>query len=322
MTSRSGVEHLRDRASFSWLRERDIDLLLCSELHARQDLTKQLTRIWSDPDAVFDGAWVSHAEFDGESDLIVAFRSRDRSMILLIENKISASFQPDQALRYQERAMRWRNNSRTTEVMVALLAPQEYISRPGSDQFDIAISYEDIIDHLKSSEDPRSNFLADALADGIASYRQGYVAVPDARVSDVWTAIWSVAQSETPQLNMPRPTMKPGRSTWIYFNQAAGFTYRSGQRVVVAFKAERGQVDLQFSRMEPSALQRLLAGLVEPDMQIVRASKSASVRLSVPEIDFGVSGDEQTDAIRTGLAQAERLRRFFVDNRIAELLNP
>lgn len=320
MISRSGVEHLRDRATFAWLRERDIDLLICSELHARKELTKQFTKIWSDPNATFDGAWVSHAEFDGESDLIVAFKSQDRSLIMLIENKISASFQPEQALRYQDRAARWRNHSPGTEVIVVLLAPCEYLSRPGSDQFDVTISYEDIIENLKSSEDPRSTFLADALADGIASYRQGYVAVPDARVSDVWTAIWSIAQSETPLLNMPRPAMKPGRSTWIYFNQAAGFAALAGQKVVIAFKADRGQVDLQFSNMEPATLQRLLADLVEPEMQIVRASKSASVRLSVPDIDFGVSGDGQADAIRTGLLQAERLRRFFVENRIAQIL--
>jgi hypothetical protein len=55
-------------------------------------------------------------------------------------------------------------------------------------------------------------------------------------------------------------------------------------------------------------------------MSIVKAGKSASVRVSVPHLDFSAPDLPQDDNIRSGLRQAERMRRFFVDNRIGERL--
>ena len=49
-------------------RGNDIDLLFCSELHAGWEVAKLLAAKLGDSAAVVDGAWVSHAESDGESD--------------------------------------------------------------------------------------------------------------------------------------------------------------------------------------------------------------------------------------------------------------
>lgn len=52
------------------------------------------------------GAWVSQAEVDGESDLVVELVQGDERVVVLVENKIAAAFQPDQGSRYRARAGR------------------------------------------------------------------------------------------------------------------------------------------------------------------------------------------------------------------------
>ena len=44
----------------------------------------------------------------GSSDIVVAFGSTEGFLVLLIENKIDAEFQPDQPERYRDRAVRWQ----------------------------------------------------------------------------------------------------------------------------------------------------------------------------------------------------------------------
>lgn len=319
MNNRGGLDGLRERSSVGWLRERDIDLLLCAELHAASPLRNTMAAIWKDRRPTFEGAWISHTEFDGESDLVIQFRDDQSDLVLLVENKIAADFQPDQAARYRARAERWREIS-NADVRTVLVCPKDYLSRPSSEHFDACLAYEDIIDGLAQSNDARSRFLAKALADGIEAFRRGYIAVPDERVTSIWAAIWNIARSETPDLNMVRPEEKPGRSTWIYFRDATGFSDADRKRCAIVLKAERGQADLQFAAMSPGQLETILNGLLEPDMVVVKAAKSASARISVPIVDFGRDAIGQEEAIREGLRQAERLRILYVENQIGQRL--
>lgn len=316
MTAGTALTRLRERAALGWLRERDIDLLVCSEVHVDGPLRDHLAGLWLGRRVTFDGAWVSHAEIDGESDLVVVFHDGNQTLVLLVENKIGADFQPDQVQRYAARAERWRDEL-NADVLTALLAPEEYIQQAVNQVFDATISYEALVAALKSGDDARSKFLADALTAGIASYRKGYVLVPDAQVSSVWGEIWRIACSTAPLLNMEAPSEKPGRSTWIYFRRASGFP---DNLCVPVLKADRGQVDLQFRHMGTAELHRVVEDLIEPDMTIVKASKSASVRVNVPPIDFHRPAGEQEDQIRGALQQAERLRQFYVKNRIRDRL--
>lgn len=313
------IQTLRNRSSAGWLRERDIDLLLCSELHAAGALRDHFASHWHDGRVKFVGAWVSHTEINGESDLVVEFQNGETHCILFVENKIAAYFQPDQAKRYAERAARWCRHA-NVEVKTALVCPRDYMLRPSSELFDLTISYEDLIETLRASHDERSVFLARALWEGIVSYRRGYVAIPDEAVTSVWEAIWYAASDDYPYLNMEKPSAKPGKSTWIYFRRPIGFKEADTKRCVIVYKASRGQVDLQFNSMPPSKLESLLVGLMEPDMSVVKASKSASVRIPVPVLEFSASAEPQKEAIHNGLRQAERLRRFFLENGIGDRL--
>lgn len=84
--------------------ERDIDLLLAEEFAVNAEFAtafRSLTGFQNRNAEVCD-CWVSRSDVDGESDLIVVFEDPQRSRFaLLIEDKIDAPLQSDQASRYR-----------------------------------------------------------------------------------------------------------------------------------------------------------------------------------------------------------------------------
>ena len=306
-----------DRSPLGWLRERDIDLLFCCELHFDGPLRRWLAERLDASNVPFRGAWVSHAELEGESDLVVAWKDESGVILALIENKIAAAFQPDQAGRYSKRAARWRSEPGIARVVTMLLAPEEYLSRPGAGGFDLKLSYETVSDVLQGALDPRSLFLEQALNAGIEAYRRGYVPEINDQVTAIWDACWQVAEQVAPKLRFRRPGEKPGRSSLIYFREADGC--ERSRNAVVVYKAERGQADLQFKGISPSTLSKAVDGLLQDGMNVVKAGQSSSIRISVPLVDFRADSSTQLDRIEHGLLACERLRAFFTQHRTSIL---
>jgi hypothetical protein len=91
--------------------ERDVDLLLAEEFAvnpAFADRFKAVTK-FAHETATFVDLWVSKSDNLGESDLIVIYQTEDgERFALLIEDKIDAPLQRDQAARYGQRADRDR----------------------------------------------------------------------------------------------------------------------------------------------------------------------------------------------------------------------
>ncbi len=324
MTNSTPLVHLKNRPPMQWLRERDIDLLICSELHSPGPLRDLFLGDWNNGVAKFDGAWVSWHDVDGETDIVVSFKAGTNDLILLIEDKIDAQFQPDQPGRYRARAQRWQASlSSQSEVQTVLLAPGGYSENEGSDLFDRQISYEDVIAALSGSGDPRTQFLAQTLKNGIESHRLGYSPEHSEVTTRVWRAIWDCINSETPRLRMEEPSNKPTRAGFIYFKSAVGVSSSETRgRVKIIYKPGHENVDLQFSNTQVATLADAVAGILDSDMTIAEAGKSASIRLKVPRVDFDLSPDGQRDAIRQGVIAAERLRCLFIENRPLDLLLP
>ena len=309
------LDQLLNRPIVGSLRERDVDLLLCAELHAGSRLVSLFAEATKLYGASFVRAWVSHMEEDGESDLVVMLKHNEQDVLLLIENKINAPFTPTQVERYQKRASRWRNVTGISHVATIIVAPTLYLNRADAQGFDVLISYEDIAGRIESSDDPRSRFSAKVLLEGIEAAQRGYVAQPDKKATDIWSACWELSLRHAPNLNLSRPAAKPSRSTWFNFKDAKGFESPTNKHVSVFFKAERGRVDLQFSATTHAELASIAEGFIAPDMAVVNAAKSASIRLRVEPVDFTADPDSQQDALIQGLLASERLRVFFIDHR-------
>ena len=307
-----------------WLRERDIDLLICSELHFKEGpLHKLFVGGWNSRNVEFDGAWISHRENDGETDILTSFKSDSNFLILLIENKIDAEFQAHQPQRYRERAQRWKDGSSgNLAVQTVLLAPEDYFENEGSEIFDRQISYEEVISALSDSTDPRTKFLAQTLIDGIEYHQHGYKALHSDSTTAAWEAIWRIANTVAPQLRMKKPESKPAGSSFVHLPNAEGVSISETQRKVkIVYKFRHGNADLQFFNTHEGTLRNLAGNLLDSDMTIQRAAKSASIRIKVPPVDPGRSPAEQKESIKQGLQAAERLREFCIQKRILELVS-
>ena len=311
---------LSSRSPYSWLRERDIDLLVCAELHATGKLVDLFTSRLGLSGAHFLWARVSHAELDGESDLVVAFGDNDGKFIAHVENKIAAAFQPNQMERYRARSSRWAAIAGVSRSVTVLLAPANYMGRPGAEGFEVQITYEEASTALRTDGDPRAVFLADALEAGIEAYRRGYVMTPDEPVSALMKRCWQIASENAPTLNFAEPGVKPAGGTWPSFPKAMGFLANDAKRVELIYKMERGQVDLQFRNTDVEVLTQRCQGILAHGMEVRPAGKSASIRVLIPAIDFARAAEEQVAAIHDGIDVCERVRVFFVEHR--DLLLP
>ena len=318
-TNTDPLRRLDAQPPLVWLQERDIDLLICAELHADGPLRRQFAKIAQADCDDFRGAWVSHREDDGETDLVVGFGSAQWESLLLVENKVSAEFQPDQPQRYRERARRYDSVPPHPRVTSVLLAPAAYFGRAGSDVFNARVSYEQVIEALADSPDGRVRFLSHALQRAVLD-RRHYVPEPDAAVTALWRAIYRVATNAAPLLNMAPVGEKPKGARFIKFTPDSFASIASGVDIVIkngkgdAGPTERTFVDLQFGGTSDGQLKEATNGILRPRMFVVAAAKSASIRINLPPVDYERPADAQLPAIREAVEQADLLRRFFVRN--------
>jgi hypothetical protein len=107
----------------------------------------------------------------GEADLIVVYQHvglAEKGVAILIEDKIRASFQPDQAKRYRKRGD-FGKDREWDRYWTCLIAPESYIRR-GHD-FDAAVTLEQIKEWLAVSEPKRREFKARVIEHAIKKER-------------------------------------------------------------------------------------------------------------------------------------------------------
>jgi hypothetical protein len=146
--------------------ERDIDVMLAEEFSVNPqfaDAFKARTR-FNERTATFEDVWVSRSARSGESDVVVVYKcDNGERFALLIEDKLEANLQPDQAARYKMRAEAESARGEYQHYALVLCAPKFYLEhRNDLDGFDYQISIEEIADMLGSNgNDARAKYRAD-----------------------------------------------------------------------------------------------------------------------------------------------------------------
>lgn len=150
--------------AFASISEKDIDLLLLEEFccssswidwfyaklrSARVDLP-ELTEMTVEAARSVSG--LGEDGRAGETDVLVvisgqSFASRVR-IAVLIEDKISATFTPDQPGRYANRAIREMKDRQCEFAVCVLVAPARYAGNLKPEGFDLRISLEEILQHF------------------------------------------------------------------------------------------------------------------------------------------------------------------------------
>ena len=296
--------------------ERDIDLLLLEEFHRSSDFRRWFADKILDNanDEGFVGAWhsVTHPRL-GESDLILLLDSDQRRTAILIENKIDAVVQPDQAERYRQRGQEGVTEGHWDDFRTCMVAPQRYLdSTADARLYDASISYEEIRDwNAESNADPeRSRYKARMLTEAIEQNRRGYQPTPHEAVTEFWLRYYRLVQLEYPQLEIRKPGIKPVASDWPEFlNKELG----QGRRIVHKWRHECVDLEIRSAGERVDELTGTYALVLPQDADIVRTGGSASIRFRSPAVDRFGDFDAQVGAIRAGLDRAVRLLDLSAD---------
>lgn len=103
---------------------------------------------------------VTHSAVDefGEADLVVRFTvvGSDARVALLIENKITAAFQPEQAARYRQRGQSGVDREFWADYRTVLVAPDRYIQ--SGHGFDFAIALETLAEWIGRADPSRHSY--------------------------------------------------------------------------------------------------------------------------------------------------------------------
>ena len=297
---------------FSWVCERDIDLLLLEEFIASPDFLAWFIRqLGMQPPSVLISAACSVSTKTGESDLELAIQRGEEVIRLLIEDKIGAPLRPHQAERYRDRASGYLKSGKCSTALTVIIAPEEYFG--GNDEafgFDHRVNHEAVLKWFEGAKElkGRQSYKLALLRAAIEHGTLGWKLVPDRVITEFWREYWKIADSHWPELRMRKPQDKPATSSFIYFSPLG-----LANNVVLVHKVPYGNVDLQFGGMGERIgdLERLYRARLEAGMRIDRAAKSGVIRIRVPEIDMASPFSVSEPAVREALGAASRLLSWY-----------
>lgn len=312
--------------------ERDIDLLFLEEFISSGSFrtffleTTECSPVWQ-----FIKAEVSVVDdTDRESDLVVWFKDNSETkLVFLIENKIGALMQEKQADDYHKRGRHIVEGGDADDYITVLAAPKNYKSEQAG-IFNHRIDYEEIHKWFKSSalSNDRKSYKLSLLQSAID--KQGeqstfQITQPSELVTEFWQDYWNFVLDHAPEFQMKKPGVAGKETTYKYFSRAIGLP--DGSVLVHKIRNEEGQkkfevdyFDLQFSRTSPEQLMKRFEdrvqegkknGDIHDSVAIVKADKSASIRVEVPTLDVNKGIYEQLDSCKTAIKRGKELLRYF-----------
>ena len=292
--------------------ERDVDLVVLEELTVSEEFAEFFTSrafekaIWKTTlDAVH-----SHSMSDlGETDLVYIFESVDgRQLALLVENKIDAPPQPEQAVRYRKRGKLGQEKEYWDDFRTVLIAPRRYLgSSKNSGTYDIELAYEEILSYFVSrrSREPRFGYKARVIQEAIDQNRRGYQPTFSKEMTAFVEAYAQEALQSAPELNVEPAKKRPAGSTWIQFRPKG-----LPEGITVFHQMTRGAVKMFWAgQAADEAVWRQQWDSRKPEGAFLELTgKSMAMSLEVPVIDpLAKPFDVQVAAVREALDAAKRL---------------
>ncbi len=217
--------------------ERDIDLLLVEELYANWDFV-----VWLAVRAGFDQkvvSWdVKHSKRRTRSrreiDIFVDITLKGgHRAALLIENKINASEQPDQAESYREELDVLAADYRSRSMVIVCPVGYHQQQVVFTSKFDLVLTYEEIRDWFAEAESEAGNeaalrfrLRAELFDQAINKHRRGYTAIPDKVVGDFNAQYVRLLAELAPEIFPGNSMLKPANpreSTSMIYDQDKSF---------------------------------------------------------------------------------------------------
>lgn len=325
--------------------ERDIDLLLVEEIECGvafltylvgEVFNRELEALGYASHRVLHSSRRMHNRREIDITVEVTLRG-DAPIILLIENKLDAAEQVDQASSYEEECRQLEATGSASIAKTILIRPEHYgRTNPAFDAgFDHCISYEAIGAFLAD----RANLLGGELAlrlahrarlmdQAVTKSRRGYRQVPLPVISDFNASYVALCRSDFPALK-PGPAMlkagSPGESVTMIFAPETLPRWPHLPQMRLVHQLREGNANLSFygwgdhfaDLVTPLSL--ALKGTGFRAIPTVNKRKAGRSGLMVVAMTPPVSNQrpfgEQREAITEGLQQADALRRWLGESR-------
>lgn len=326
--------------------ERDIDLLLVEEFYSSKDFV-----VWmaaqaglSKPILMWD---VKHSQRRTRSrreiDIFIDIQHVDQTRTaLLIENKIDASEQPDQAESYREELDILAPGFGSSAMII--VCPEGYRSQHSqfTSKFDVCVTYQDIQNWFVQEEQEaghelalRYRFRAELFDQAVHKHRRGYTPIPDIVVGDFNAKYVKMLAELAPEIFPGNSMLKPANpreSTSMIFDQN-----KSLQELPAAIRPSRFAHELgRGSERRANYVAVTFAGwgaalsaihdMLRLDTANIGASFTAKkpnknrpnpglvMSLATAPVDNQGSFSDQQDLLADGIEKVKFLRRWLIDN--------
>lgn len=289
--------------------ERDIDLLLLEELHHSTSFLALIAKYAGIAPAVLK--WARHSVYSGtgeekgETDILAVIDSPNGRVALMIEDKIGAAMQPDQAKRYHARGEQLcapGNKEGITSYLTLLCAPANYLAAVPEGDWHKKLKFEDIADWFAKQDDPRAKWRHDALRFAITRQRGSVAEVKDEVLLKFKHDYMSYCRKMHSDFKF---TQQSGRDREYYFT---GNGVETNVRLKHAFTASK-MVLIFEGRWRDAAL-AMLKSQIPPNMELDPHPSAAHLVVGVEPVDLTEPLEKQTDLIDSAMDKARQLLPF------------
>ncbi|MES0020207.1 hypothetical protein [Mesorhizobium sp. M0036] len=253
----------------------------------------------------------------GEADLVVVLdaagpQGERQKLALLIENKINAGLQPDQAGRYRKRGEWGVENKLWSHYTTVLVAPKAYIDARPDAGFMAAVSIESLKSWITTADANRRNFKLARLDEAIAKKNATGVKVVDTDMTSFRKQYYRFLQDWNKRCGtafiLPVPKDTWWDDSWFQMKVAELPSWAQIRHLARTGLVSLDMRDAPFSKMEA------VAELLDDDLKIIPSGKykqHTSVQVRVPAISSFDDFERDRQKVEVALAVAMRLLTVF-----------
>lgn len=326
--------------------ERDIDLLLVEELYASPAFVGWVAARTGLGGAIA-ASTVLHSKRRTRSrreiDIFVDLRHPNGTRsALLIENKLDANEQPDQAESYRKELRRIADDYASAAMAIVCPADYDRQCRAFTSKFDAVITYESLAGYfgqgsmaLSGEAAARMRFRRDILEQAVHKHRRGYTPIPNEIVGDFNARYVALLADVMPAIIPGKSMLKPANpdeSTSMIFDAGASLAALAAELRPSRFAHELGRgrdhranyVAVTFGGW--GAALSAIKTILEADAAAIGATFSAKpptkarpnpglvMACATPPIDNQGDFAAQQDLIAAGMRRAGELRDWLLAN--------
>jgi hypothetical protein len=263
----------------SWFAERDIDVWLAEELRVNPSFARWFLDKVGLPSSVSVPAyWTRISVLDEtgrETDVEALFRASNGSTAaVLVENKIKASFQPNQMEDYVDRGQRGEKDGRWSVFSVAVFAPSYRfplgIQLPPEVRL---LKFEEAAQQVISNNDGTRTMYRAKLLERAAHPNVVAIETENPFIIEWWKAVDAMVQREFGDFFMIDRQRFP-KTTYVNPKCPHMASY-----LRVDLKGSQGEVDLAFKKFPKSVLNSLVSSIMPEGVELIENKGSSALRI-------------------------------------------